>query len=283
VEYVEDQAIVRIAQLDPLNVEAIVPIELFGKIYLGMAAEVHPEILVAETRPARVTVVDRAGDAGSGTFGVRLEMPNPEYELPAGLKCDLRFLPDSVVAVTKPSQLRSQRLPHQTTYPRDLESQAETLPDESTSHSSKGNARARTVQKRDEQASELRRLADLDKSVLAGKKTDLAEKQLASGLADDMDPGVVESPGTVDEYHPIRLNPTGAEPVDAGASAISRPDNSPAMTAEEGGYAGLDQSYRIGPIRSQSELGRIVDLLLAQDVQYQVRREVVEERLVLSM
>ncbi|MEO2176202.1 MAG: efflux RND transporter periplasmic adaptor subunit [bacterium] len=99
-EYVEDQAIVRIAQLDPLNVEAIVPIELFGKIPVGMLAEVHPETLSAGVRTALVTVVDRTGDAGSGTFGVRLEMPNPALELPAGLKCDLRFVENSVPEAT---------------------------------------------------------------------------------------------------------------------------------------------------------------------------------------
>ena len=41
--------------------------------------------------PARVTVVDRVVDAASGTFGVRLELPNPDYRLPAGLKCKVRF------------------------------------------------------------------------------------------------------------------------------------------------------------------------------------------------
>jgi hypothetical protein len=38
-----------------------------------------------------VTVVDRVVDAASGTFGVRLELPNPDYKLPGGLKCDIRF------------------------------------------------------------------------------------------------------------------------------------------------------------------------------------------------
>jgi multidrug efflux pump subunit AcrA (membrane-fusion protein) len=38
-----------------------------------------------------VTVVDRVVDAASGTFGVRLEVPNPNYRLPAGLKCKARF------------------------------------------------------------------------------------------------------------------------------------------------------------------------------------------------
>jgi hypothetical protein len=30
-------------------------------------------------------------DAASGTLGVRLELPNPGYRLPAGLKCKVRF------------------------------------------------------------------------------------------------------------------------------------------------------------------------------------------------
>jgi multidrug efflux pump subunit AcrA (membrane-fusion protein) len=40
---------------------------------------------------ARVSVVDRVVDAASGTLGVRLELPNPGYRLPAGLKCKVRF------------------------------------------------------------------------------------------------------------------------------------------------------------------------------------------------
>jgi hypothetical protein len=32
-------------------------------------------------------------DAASGTFGVRLNLPNPEYRIPAGLKCRARILP----------------------------------------------------------------------------------------------------------------------------------------------------------------------------------------------
>jgi hypothetical protein len=39
-----------------------------------------------------VTVVDRVVDAASSTFGVRLELANPDYRLPAGLKCRVRFL-----------------------------------------------------------------------------------------------------------------------------------------------------------------------------------------------
>ena len=93
-EYVEDQPIMRIAQLDPLYVEAIVPMELFGKIRLGMDAEVYPEFFEAEPRHATVSVIDQLGDAASGTFGVRLTLPNPDMQLPAGLKCQLQFDPN---------------------------------------------------------------------------------------------------------------------------------------------------------------------------------------------
>jgi len=41
-----------------------------------------------------VTIVDRMGDAASGTFGVRLSLPNPDNQIPAGLKCDLNFMPE---------------------------------------------------------------------------------------------------------------------------------------------------------------------------------------------
>jgi membrane fusion protein (multidrug efflux system) len=38
-----------------------------------------------------VTIVDQVFDAASGTIGIRLELPNSDYALPAGLKCQVRF------------------------------------------------------------------------------------------------------------------------------------------------------------------------------------------------
>lgn len=90
-EYVEDQPIMRIAQLDPLHVETVVPIEFYGRILEGMTAQVYPETMVEQAREAVVSVIDRVGDAASGTFGVRLTLPNPNYQLPAGLKCSMKF------------------------------------------------------------------------------------------------------------------------------------------------------------------------------------------------
>ncbi len=90
-EYVEEQPIVTIAQLDPLNVEAILPIEFFGKIQPGMNADIHIETFPDRNRSATVVVVDPVGNAASGTFGVRLELSNPGHKIPAGLKCQAKF------------------------------------------------------------------------------------------------------------------------------------------------------------------------------------------------
>ncbi|NIR31418.1 MAG: efflux RND transporter periplasmic adaptor subunit [Gammaproteobacteria bacterium] len=92
-ESVEDQAVLRVAQLDPLNVEVIVPVSLYGTIKEGTPALVMPEAPVGGNYRAIVTIVDRVLDAPSGTFGVRLELPNPNHSLPGGLKCRVRFLP----------------------------------------------------------------------------------------------------------------------------------------------------------------------------------------------
>jgi RND family efflux transporter MFP subunit len=93
-EYVEDKPIVKVAQIDPLYVEVIASVEMLGAVRVGMLAEVQPEQPVGGTYKAKVTIVDQVVDAASGTFGVRLELANPEYRLPAGLKCRVAFYKD---------------------------------------------------------------------------------------------------------------------------------------------------------------------------------------------
>lgn len=90
-EFSEHAPLLKLAQLDPLYVEVIVPVSMLGKIAPGMLVLVTPEPPLNVTVTARVKVVDRVIDAASGTFGVRLELPNPKYAIPAGLKCKVRF------------------------------------------------------------------------------------------------------------------------------------------------------------------------------------------------
>jgi RND family efflux transporter MFP subunit len=86
-----DYPIVKLAQLNPLRAEAFAPIAALGKITLGQPAIVVPEAPLSRPLEASVIVVDRVVDAASGTFAVRLEMPNPGNRVPAGLKCKVRF------------------------------------------------------------------------------------------------------------------------------------------------------------------------------------------------
>lgn len=91
-EYVGEKPIIAIAQIHPLNVEVVVPVSQLGAVRQGMYAEVRPESPVNGVYTGKVVIVDRVVDAASGTFGVRVELPNPSLTLPAGLRCRVRFL-----------------------------------------------------------------------------------------------------------------------------------------------------------------------------------------------
>ncbi len=95
-EYVNNQPLLMVAQIDPLRVEVIVPAEMFGRIVPGMTATIVPELPEYGQRTARVTIVDKVIDSASSTFGVRLELPNGEDQMPSGMKCLVRFDIDQV-------------------------------------------------------------------------------------------------------------------------------------------------------------------------------------------
>lgn len=90
-EYVAEEPILRVARLDPLWVEVVAPVALHGGIHKGMDAEVFVETEADIPREARVLVVDPMGDAASGTFRVRLQLPNPGLKLLGGIKCQAWF------------------------------------------------------------------------------------------------------------------------------------------------------------------------------------------------
>lgn len=91
-ESVKDKTILKLVQINPLRVEAVLPAAWFGRVRAGMTAEVRPELAALGTLIAKVSVVDRVVDAASGTFSVRIEIPNNDYRIPSGLRCKLRFL-----------------------------------------------------------------------------------------------------------------------------------------------------------------------------------------------
>ncbi len=84
--------VVSIAQIDPLHVEAYLPVSHFGRIEVGETLAVFPDKPLQGSFSATVDVVDRVFDAASGTFGLRLSLPNPSLEIPAGHRCTLKIL-----------------------------------------------------------------------------------------------------------------------------------------------------------------------------------------------
>lgn len=86
-ERVEQSPMMRLAVIDPLRVELLVPTALYGRLAKGDQVSVMPELPGAEAAMATVQHVDRVLDAASNSFRVRLSLPNPDNKLPAGLRC----------------------------------------------------------------------------------------------------------------------------------------------------------------------------------------------------
>jgi RND family efflux transporter MFP subunit len=83
--------VVTLAQLDPLYIELHIPIEKFADIQLGESAEIQFDAPGSPKASATVTIKDHVVDTASRTFGVRLELANPNHLLPAGLRCQVTF------------------------------------------------------------------------------------------------------------------------------------------------------------------------------------------------
>jgi cobalt-zinc-cadmium efflux system membrane fusion protein len=96
-ERVEERPLLRIAVIDPLRVELMVPTVQFGSLAPGDRVTIRPELPGVDAVIATVRHVDRVFDAASNSFRVRLTLPNPQYRLPAGLRCKAD-LPGSVAA-----------------------------------------------------------------------------------------------------------------------------------------------------------------------------------------
>jgi len=91
-ELVDERPIIKVAEIVPLSVEVIIPVDHYRAIKLGMKAEILPRVPDVGPREATVVAVDPVVDAASNTFGVRLELPNQDRTIPGGIRCDVRFV-----------------------------------------------------------------------------------------------------------------------------------------------------------------------------------------------
>ena len=103
-ERVDDKPLLRIARVDPLRVQLVVPIGLYGQVQTGGQASVLPELPGAAPKLARVTLIDKVVDSASNTFRVQLELPNADHGLPAGLRCKADF---AVQALPPPASVQA--------------------------------------------------------------------------------------------------------------------------------------------------------------------------------
>ena len=101
-ERVEEKPLFRVAMVDPLRVEVVLPAQMFGTIKNGASINVTPEFPGAGVREARVVLVDKLIDGASNTYRVRLALPNPDGSLPAGLRCKAHLGTDVPAAQRAP-------------------------------------------------------------------------------------------------------------------------------------------------------------------------------------
>lgn len=85
----QEGALVTVAQLSPLHVETLAPISLHDNLKVGDRARVTLQQPVGGAYDATIITLDRVYDSASGTFRVRLELPNEARVLPAGIRCDV--------------------------------------------------------------------------------------------------------------------------------------------------------------------------------------------------
>ena len=101
-ERVEEKPIFRVAVVDPLRVEVVLPAALYPKVRKGMDLRVTPEFPGAQPRLARVALVDQVIEGASNTFRVRLSLPNARDPLPAGVRCRAELPGDAPVGAARP-------------------------------------------------------------------------------------------------------------------------------------------------------------------------------------
>lgn len=90
-ERVEDRPLLRLAAIDELRAEVVMPASAFGTIQVGSEATVSPDIPGMAPIQARVGIVDPIVDAASNTFRIRLGIDNSTGAIPAGVRCHASF------------------------------------------------------------------------------------------------------------------------------------------------------------------------------------------------
>lgn len=87
-EYVGTEPVLELAALNPLHAEVVFQGSSYGQVEIGMEVDV---LVGTDVVRGEVDIVDQVIDAASGTYGVRVKVPNEGVKLPAGLNCSVSF------------------------------------------------------------------------------------------------------------------------------------------------------------------------------------------------
>lgn len=89
---INDNKIVKLAQINPLLIKVVVPEGRYGRIAIDDKAQVNVNPAISD-KPLQASVwrIDRVMDAASGTFTVLLKVDNKDHAIPAGVRCSIRF------------------------------------------------------------------------------------------------------------------------------------------------------------------------------------------------
>lgn len=82
----EQRPILTLVTIDPLYVIGYLPIRAGGRVEAGMPARFFLDDSPDQALQCEVAVADRVGDAASGTYRVKLTLPNPDRAITAGSK-----------------------------------------------------------------------------------------------------------------------------------------------------------------------------------------------------
>lgn len=111
-ERVESKPLFRIARVNPLRVELMMPVSMYGTVVPGTVLEVTPELPKSRPLRAKVTLVDTVMDSPSNTFRARAALANPDWRLPSGVRCHVALLGAPKGAAAEPGpEARKPRSP----------------------------------------------------------------------------------------------------------------------------------------------------------------------------
>lgn len=89
-EYVGSEPIAEVVSLNPLHAEVVMRADVYPEFNNPMRVNLTTTY-DGQLHSGNIIIVDKIIDAASGTFGIRIEIPNPDSLLPAGIKCQAYF------------------------------------------------------------------------------------------------------------------------------------------------------------------------------------------------